>query len=203
MELVCLADFERQLDMCWHAAAVKQFVQADETAELHAGDMYEFIDEVVLQHDTVILINGSTERLTDVVLSVCPDSKGWPRVTVGADHSGCLLCRSPVCANKAGLKYKCKHCKAVSQWLLDIEGSIEQLEQTADSLDRLDMFSALAAQVEGLSLRQLDSGASHDNNSTRTAAAQACPVTISRIDPDAKQSVMQARACGKLGAPSC
>lgn len=141
--------------MCCHAAAVKQFVRADETAELHAGHMYEHIDDVFLEHDTVTLINGSTERPTDVVLSVCPDGKGWPRVTVGADNSGYLLCQSPVCCSKAGIKYKCKHCKAVAQWLSDIERSIEQLEQTADSPDRLDMLSALAAQVEGLSLRQL------------------------------------------------
>lgn len=59
--------------MCWHADAVKHFTLADEqwVASLNTAHMYEHIDDVILHHDTVTLINGSAAHKIDLVLSVC------------------------------------------------------------------------------------------------------------------------------------
>lgn len=116
--------------------------------------MYERIDDVVLQHDIVTLINGSNICSSDVVLSVCIEDAGWPRTCVGADNAGSLLCRKASCCSKGALKYNYKHCKAVGQWLSGIEQKIFLLKQAADNPQRLDRLLALAAATEGLSLRQ-------------------------------------------------
>lgn len=180
--------------MCWHARAVKHLASANEewVASLSADCMYEHIDEDVLDHDAVSLISCNAGCKRDLVLSVCCNDKSWPRAVLGADHSGALFCRNPSCCTKPGIKYRCQHCKAVDAWISDIDFELDLLEQSANDPQCTSLLSALAAELEGISLRQ------HSTTQPRTMS-QTCPISVDKIDPDVRHPVMQACAEGTLG----
>jgi len=191
------SEFEQQLDICWHARAVKDIVLSDQShmQSLKPEDAYDYISDVELQHDQVCHISGGCLCKSDLVLSVSAHKSGWPRVIVGSDRAGSLVCRHDKCCNMPGLKRKCRHCKTVSEWLKAVDHDLDMLETTGEDPARLDRLSALAAEMEGYQVlsdnQSLSQGQDTDINN--------CPVSMSRIQPDIAHPVMQARVNGQLG----
>ncbi len=148
------SDFEQQLDSCWHARAVKDIVLSEQShvQSLKPEDAYDCISDVDLQHDLVWHISKGCSCKSDLVLSVSAHKSGWPRVIVGSDKAGCLVCRHDECCSVPGLRRTCRHCKTVSKWLKAVDHDLNMLEQTGEDPARLDRLSALAAEMKGYQL---------------------------------------------------
>ena len=191
------ADFEQQLGLCWHARAVKEIALADKdwVESLTLEKAYDYITDVQLQHDNVNLISWGSTFKSQLVLSVGAHASGWPRVIVGADRYGNLVCRNRKCCTMPGIKRKCCHCKKVCEWQKAVDTELDGLEATGDDAARLDRLSALAAELEGYQLLS----AAQTQFPAHAAGACHCPVSASKIQPDIVHPVMQGRAQGKLG----
>ncbi len=162
---------------------------------LKPEDAYEYISDVELQHDQVCHISGGCSCKSDLVLSVSAHESGWPRVIVGSDRAGKLVCRHVKCCSMPGLKRKCRHCKTVCTWLKAIDHDLDMLETTGEDPARLDRLSALAAEMEGYQLLKDNQSLSQGQDTDIST----CPVSMSRIQPDIAHPVMQARVKGQLG----
>jgi len=191
------SEFEQQLDLCWHARAVKDIVLSDQSHmhSLKPEDAYEYISDVELQHDQVRHISGGCSCKSDLVLSVSAHESGWPRVIVGSDRAGNLVCRHVKCCSMPGLKRKCRHCTTVCTWLKAIDHDLDMLETIGEDPARLDRLSALAAEMEGYQLLKDNQSLSQGQDTDIST----CPVSMSRIQPDIAHPVMQARVKGQLG----
>lgn len=183
--------------MCWHAMAVKAIVLADQSwvKALKPEDAYDYITEVQLQHDSVQLISWSSMSKDHLALSVGTHASGWPRVIVGSDKAGNLICRNSRCCRMPGIKRKCSHCKHVCEWQKAIDRELGVLEDTGDDPARLNRLSALAAELEGFQLLNL----AQSQCPSHTRYTNSCPVSVCKIQPEIAHPVMQARAEGKLG----
>ena len=113
---------------------------------------YDYITDVQLQHDSVNLISWGSTCKSQLVLSVGTHESGWPRVIVGAEKHGNLVCRNRKCCTMPGIKRKCRHCKKVCEWQKAVDTEVDGLEATGDDAARLDRLSVLAAELEGYQL---------------------------------------------------
>ena len=137
---------------------MKAIVLADHNwvKALKPEDAYEYLTDVQLQHDSVLLISCNNMSKDQLALSVGTHASGWPRVIAGsrlpAFKAGNLVCRSSSCCRMPGIKRKCCHCKHVCEWQKSIDQELTVLEDTGNDPTRLNSMSALAAELEGFQL---------------------------------------------------
>ena len=119
---------------------------------LKRENAYDYIADVQLQHDSASLINSDSTCKHHLAMSVSTHESGWPRVIVGADKAGKLICRSHKCCSMPGIKRRCCHCKKVCEWQKTVDAEVSMLEATGDDTARQGRLTILAAGLKGYQL---------------------------------------------------
>ena len=111
---------------------------------------------------------------------------------VGAASSGVLTCQDAHCCRQPGLRLRCRHCKAVAEFMQTIKDDTATREESENLSEELDTLTALAAGFEGLLL-------SADAEQVQPGAVSSAKSLLpqSRIDPDSRHHVM--RTCSQHG----
>lgn len=186
--------------MCWHARAVRSIVHAEQdwVKAVNPEDAYDYHMDVELQHDSVQLVSLSSMSKDSLALSMSRNASGWPRVTVGSDRVGNLVCRSNRWHSIPGFKHKQmhRHCKHMCEWQKAIDQELNVLKDTGNDPAWLGRLSALAAELEGFQLLDFAQGQCPPH----IRHPHSCPVSVSKIQPHIIHPVMQGRAQGRLAA---